>query len=476
MTYFANSFSTRNAVIPCETGVFANARDGHRLSYDCNTMKWTLYSGDKSKFVKKHTLKPYYIVNRYICCGKFHFEVYCATDLTKKGLNWKKIYEAEFTPFSKEYTEKGEKSLSYWLFGDGKHLIQNCLVNVLNDDDCIKECVKYLWNFNTVEILFLLSQIHSFEHFIKWWMGDNDFVHNNAEAFKNRAFGIEIEFTGVTRYRAARVIAKEFNSVVERHSTKKVNYKVEDSRGRIWKVICDASIESVNTNGSPASESYKCELVSPICDYSDIETIQRIVRGLREIGMKVNDSCGIHIHVDFDEMNASGIRNLINLMGYCENVLYSQLNVPFARQDRWCRCTDEELISYINKKRTLYSKNIMNKWYDDLPGRVNFHYDSSRYSALNLHSLWQGKGIEFRVFNSTTHAGKIKAYIQFCLAISEYACSGNELILNNSYHKATFEEFAMLMDIIGLKGNEFKTARIHLLNEKKTNKKTERAA
>lgn len=32
MTYFANSFSTRNAVIPCETGVFANARDGHRLS------------------------------------------------------------------------------------------------------------------------------------------------------------------------------------------------------------------------------------------------------------------------------------------------------------------------------------------------------------------------------------------------------------------------------------------------------------
>lgn len=92
MKHFTNSFSTRNAVIPCETGAFANARNGHRLIYDCEAMKWKLYEGDKSKFVKKHTLKPYYIANRFICFGKFYFEVYRATEISKKGLNWNKIY------------------------------------------------------------------------------------------------------------------------------------------------------------------------------------------------------------------------------------------------------------------------------------------------------------------------------------------------------------------------------------------------
>jgi hypothetical protein len=36
------------------------------------------------------------------------------------------------------------------------------------------------------------------------------------------------------------------------------------------------------------------ELVSPICRYEDIETIQEIVRKLRAAGAIANASCGIH--------------------------------------------------------------------------------------------------------------------------------------------------------------------------------------
>ena len=50
-----------------------------------------------------------------------------------------------------------------------------------------------------------------------------------------------------------------------------------------------------------------------------------------------------------------------------------------------------------------------------------FTYDESRYHALNLHSVFSKGTIEFRMFNSTLHAGEVKSYIQLCLAISHQA-------------------------------------------------------
>ena len=59
-------------------------------------------------------------------------------------------------------------------------------------------------------------------------------------------------------------------------------------------------------------------------------------------------------------------------------------------------------------------------WYNG-ESRRNKHYDDSRYHCLNLHSVFQKGTVEFRLFNGTLHAGKIKAYIQFCLAIGAQA-------------------------------------------------------
>ena len=76
--------------------------------------------------------------------------------------------------------------------------------------------------------------------------------------------------------------------------------------------------------------------------------------------------------------------------------------------------------------------------------------------------------MEFRLFNGTTHAGKIKAYIQFCLAISGWAIESND---NRKYFKDcsgyTQEQKAALMmrvlvNRLGMRGPEFKTARLHL--------------
>jgi hypothetical protein len=70
---------------------------------------------------------------------------------------------------------------------------------------------------------------------------------------------------------------------------------------------------------------------------------------------------------------------------------------------------------------------------------------------------------EWRLFNGTTHAGKIKSYIQLCLAISHQALtqkSASRQKTASSNEKYTFRTWLLRLGMIG---DEFKTARLHLL-------------
>ena len=96
---------------------------------------------------------------------------------------------------------------------------------------------------------------------------------------KNQNFGIEIELTGITREEAAKVMAKQLGTNQTYfegggYST----WVAVDSQGRKWKAMRDGSITTETRNGRMASTEYSCEIVSPICTYEDIETIQEIVR------------------------------------------------------------------------------------------------------------------------------------------------------------------------------------------------------
>ena len=101
-------------------------------------------------------------------------------------------------------------------------------------------------------------------------------------------------------------------------------------------------------------------------------------------------------------------------------------------------------------------------WYNGPSGRYQ-HYGETRYHGLNLHSVFSKGTIEFRLFNSTLHAGEIKSYIQLCLAISHQALvqkSASRIKTQSSNEKYTFRVWLLRL---GLIGDEFKTARHHLL-------------
>ena len=105
-------------------------------------------------------------------------------------------------------------------------------------------------------------------------------------------FGIEIEFSGITRRGAAEIVAKVING---RNS----GYEVTGPDGRIWKIVYDSSVGGYRRQGNRMvatnDNDYQCELVSPILTYyRDIGVVQAIVRKLRKEGAMTPDTAGIH--------------------------------------------------------------------------------------------------------------------------------------------------------------------------------------
>ena len=282
---------------------------------------------------------------------------------------------------------------------------------------------------------------------------------------KDQRFGIEIEMTGVTRQQAAEVAAEYFGTRSSYVGSYYDTYAALDSEGRQWKFMSDSSIESQRREGQgrvSAGSEYRTEMVSPICRYGDIVPIQEIIRKLKEAGAITNSSCGVHVHIDASPFDARTLRNITNIMASKEDLIYKALEVSVARQDHWCQPVEQRFLDELNSRRPRSMQEVERIWYGG-DSRRETHYDNSRYHCLNLHSVFQKGTVEFRLFNGTLHAGKIKAYIQFCLAIGAQALNQNcasRRKTQTTNEKYTFRTWLLRL---GLNGDEFATARQHLL-------------
>ena len=278
---------------------------------------------------------------------------------------------------------------------------------------------------------------------------------------RTQKFGIEIEMTGITRAAAAQVIAGHFNTSATHVGGIYDAFAVRDDENRQWKVVSDSSIHLETRRGQTRNTAYAVEFVSPICRYEDIGTIQEIIRKLRSAGARVNSSCGIHIHIDATPHDVKTLRNIVNIMAAKEDLLYKSLKVNVHRE-HYCAKADTRFLDELNAKRPTSMDTLESIWYNGPTGRYQ-HYDESRYHGLNLHSVFSKGTIEFRLFNSTLHAGEIKSYIQLCMAISHQALvqkSASRIKTQSSNEKYTFRVWLLRL---GLIGDEFKTARHHLL-------------
>lgn len=291
---------------------------------------------------------------------------------------------------------------------------------------------------------------------------------------KNQLFGVEVEMTGITREKAATIVAELLNTTPSNpDSTCYETRIISDRMTRKWKIMRDSSITSIrNDESHEPLDEYKVEFVTPPLKYEDMELLQNIIRKLRENGAKSHSSCGIHIHVDGANHDAKSLRRLVNFMTSRQDLIYEALEIG-NRESDWCQKLNSNLLKAMKENRELTKEKAEEIWYssanDGYCGGINHqHYNSTRYHGVNLHSYFSKGTVEFRLFNSTLHAGKIKAYVQFCLAISAWAITSQEKIVFRSMAGYTTEKKVTIMRNIlthrlGLYGNEFKTCRLHIM-------------
>ena len=295
---------------------------------------------------------------------------------------------------------------------------------------------------------------------------------------RTQRFGIEIEMTGITREKAAEAIAEYFGTESFYIGTYYKTYGAKDRQGRTWKATFDSSIIAQKKSGGRtvrAADEYKCEIVSPILTYGDMADLQEVVRQLRHSGAFVNSQCGIHIHVDASRYTPQTLRNLVNIIASKEDILYKALRIDPARM-RWCKKTNGELLEAINRRKPQTMEALKDIWYAGSTRGRDEHYNDTRYHGLNLHSTFTKGTVEFRLFNSTTHAGEIKAYIQFCLAVSHQALTQKKASARKTVTDNEKYAFRCWMLRLGLSGDEFKTCRLHFLKHLEGNSAWRNAA
>jgi hypothetical protein len=291
---------------------------------------------------------------------------------------------------------------------------------------------------------------------------------------KNQLFGVEVEMTGITREKAARLVAEVLGTTPSHPESNCYHTRtIADQAARKWKIMRDSSIEAIRNDGtSEPLDEYRVEFVTPPLNYSDIELLQNIIRKLRENGAKAHSSCGIHIHVDGANHTAVSLRRLVNFMTARQDLIYEALQIG-DRESNWCHKLNKTLLDAMKKDKNLTKEKAEEIWYsranDGYCGGIDHqHYNATRYHGVNLHSFFTKGTVEFRLFNSTLHAGKIKAYIQFCLAVSAWAITSQEKIVFRSMDGYTPKQKVTIMRNIlthrlGLYGDEFKTCRLHLM-------------
>lgn len=280
-------------------------------------------------------------------------------------------------------------------------------------------------------------------------------------------FGIEMEMTGITRAQAANLMGAFFGTGRGTHKGGTYDtYTASDDKGRTWKAMSDSSIWAQRKVGGQiegATNEYRTEVVSPILSYDDLPKLQELVRTLRKAGALVNSSCGIHIHVGAEQFTPKTLRNLVNLMASKEDMIYHALQIDPIREGRYCQKTDGTFLAKLNKKQPQTMAEFADIWYIQAPFGRNEHYNCSRYHGLNLHATFTKGTVEFRLFNGTLHAGEIKAYIQFCLALAHQALTQKKASARKTETDNEKYAFRCWMLRLGLIGDEFKTCRLHLL-------------
>ena len=265
-------------------------------------------------------------------------------------------------------------------------------------------------------------------------------IEKIIDEMKKQTIGVEVEMNNITRMAAAKKVAEYFGTGAW-YAARDYGYDAcacKDRKGRVWKFQKDCSIQG--------DDAQKCEMVTPILNYDDIEDLQEIIRILRKAGAKSDASrmCGVHIHIGANGHTPKTLRNLTNIMASHESLIIEALGIDSSRINRYCKTVDPRFLAEVNKKKPKTMSDFADVWYksqNETYCRTE-HYNGSRYHILNFHATFTKGTIEFR-----------------CLALSQMAKEAKGASSKPQQNENPKYAMRTWLLRLGFIGDEFKTAR-----------------
>jgi Putative amidoligase enzyme len=268
-------------------------------------------------------------------------------------------------------------------------------------------------------------------------------MESQVHGMKYQRFGVEIEFDDLRISDAEKMIRDYFGGEY-------------DHLGRAWSVCRDTTVIK------------GFELVTPPIYYADLFTLQELFRILRQAGARRAPIAGIHVHVGAEDFSIGQIRSLVNVYSTHAELFLRMLDVLPARRLNYSQSI-RPFAEAVDLRNPRTIDDMRSIWYE-VSGSTDeavSRYNASRYTELNLNSYFFRRTIEFRVFNSTNHAGKLRSYVLLVLALVNFAkhYPGLYPLSDTSVEneEQTLAAATQFFDTVGLAETEYRTVREHLI-------------
>lgn len=208
----------------------------------------------------------------------------------------------------------------------------------------------------------------------------------------NRCFGVEIEAYNCDKHRLAQELQEAgIDVAVEGYNHQTRNH---------WKLITDGSLTGNDT----------FELVSPVLEgEAGLQQLQKVCWVLDFCDVKVNNSCGLHIHMDAADFTIETWRNLAITYRRLESIVDGFMP-DSRRHNSYCKS-----LTGISERRIREAQNIE---------QLRIAFGNDRYYKLNIEAYARHRTVEFRQHSGTINFTKMENWIRFVANMITFAQQG----------------------------------------------------
>jgi hypothetical protein len=243
----------------------------------------------------------------------------------------------------------------------------------------------------------------------------------------DRTFGVEIEFKGIPKRRAAEIVAEALGvahvHMFPYHATERTGSAqcqlcqervADELKYAQWKVESDGSVTSYREGGV----EYGGEVVSPVLTINGggLDQITKVVTALRNAGAKVDKFCGLHVHIGVKDLTGAQRANIVTGWEQSQRILNT-----FVARSRWRNRFCYHLPT--REARELSQEFATNNAITRNDITV---YGHSKYRSLNLMPFPKIGTFEVRLHQGTLNATKIKNWVHLLLSMFHAAANQAE--------------------------------------------------